>query len=457
MDRNRRRLLVTAGLGAAGLGAGVAATEPASARGSAAGQARRAVPAAEYGLLPDTGSDITAEFQAAVDATSAKGAILELAPGRYVSRKITLRPGTVIVGAGPATRLISLEPGPLLEADGGLTITLADLEIDGVGQAMADPSDGLLALTDVAKIDLTSLVIRASRGRGIVLTRCGGSVSATTVTDIAHTGVFALDSRGLVIERCTLAGCGDNGIQVWRSTLGEDGTQVIANRITNIRSDSGGTGQNGNGINVFRAGSVTVHSNRITDCAYSAIRGNSASNILMTGNHVERIGEVALYAEFAFQGAVIANNNIDRAATGISVTNFNDGGRLAVVQGNLIRNLFRREAEPVDNRGNGIAVEADAAISGNTIEGAPTAGIWLGWGKYLRDVSATGNVVRDCGNGIVISGDRDAGKALISQNLFANVTYGAIRLADLGTVYGGDLIKSNGTDKIMLANNLLTT
>jgi putative cofactor-binding repeat protein len=56
-----------------------------------------------------------------------------------------------------------------------------------------------------------------------------------------------------------------------------------------------------------------------------------------------RLGEVGLYAEFAFEGAVIANNLVDEGATGISVTNFNEGGRLAVVQGNLIRNLFFRK------------------------------------------------------------------------------------------------------------------
>jgi putative cofactor-binding repeat protein len=63
---------------------------------------------------------------------------------------------------------------------------------------------------------------------------------------------------------------------------------------------------------------------------------------------------VALYAEFGFEGALIASNLVDTAATGISVTNFNEGGRLAVVQGNLIRHLFRREQEPEDKRGHGI-------------------------------------------------------------------------------------------------------
>ena len=44
-----------------------------------------------------------------------------------------------------------------------------------------------------------------------------------------------------------------------------------------------------------------------------------------------------------FEGAMIANNIVDTAAMGVSVTNFNEGGRLAVVQGNVIRNLFLRK------------------------------------------------------------------------------------------------------------------
>ncbi len=121
---------------------------------------------------------------------------------------------------------------------------------------------------------------------------------------------------------------------------------MAANRIERIQARAGGSGENGNGINAFRAGSVLVSGNRITDCAYSAIRGNAASNIQMIGNSCARIGEVALYAEFGFEGALIANNLVDGAASGIAVTNFNEGGRLAVVQGNIIRNLKRREAEP---------------------------------------------------------------------------------------------------------------
>ena len=140
--------------------------------------------------------------------------------------------------------------------------------------------------------------------------------------------------------------------------------------------------------------------------AFSAVRGNAASNIQITNNTCTGLGEVAIYAEFGFEGAVIANNTIDGAAIGVAVTNFNQGGRLAVVQGNLIRNLIPKRpagTDPNDGAGIGIGVEADTAVTGNIIENAPTAGISVGWGKYLRDVSVTGNVVRSAGFGIAVS------------------------------------------------------
>ena len=185
------------------------------------------------------------------------------------------------------------------------------------------------------------------------------------------------------------------------------------------------------------------------------MRGNASSNIQIIGNSCERLGEVALYAEFGFQGAVIANNLVDTAASGISVTNFNDGGRLAVVQGNLIRNLFRREQEAEDKRGEGIGVEADAVVTGNTIENAPTAGIQIGWGSFMRDVAVTANVVRNARVGISVTNAPDGGKCLIANNLISNAKDGAIRQMDLGTLTGPDLAREpSATDRIHVMANV---
>src|SRR4029077_4861517 len=152
--------------------------------------------------------------------------------------------------------------------------------------------------------------------------------------------IFSIDARGLKISGNTIRGPGNGGILVWRSAPGDDGTLIVDNRIEGVTNKAGGSGQYGNAINVFRADDVIVRGNRIRNAAFSAVRGNAASNLQIVDNTCTGLGEVALYAEFAFQGAVIANNIVDGAAMGVSVTNFNDGGRLAVVQGNLIRNLF---------------------------------------------------------------------------------------------------------------------
>ena len=81
-----------------------------------------------------------------------------------------------------------------------------------------------------------------------------------------------------------VADCGNTGILVSRDEEGEDGTIVTQNRVSHIRADSGGTGQNGNGINLDKANGVIVADNRVDDCAFSAIRCFSSDAIAVTGN-----------------------------------------------------------------------------------------------------------------------------------------------------------------------------
>jgi uncharacterized secreted repeat protein (TIGR03808 family) len=174
------------------------------------------------------------------------------------------------------------------------------------------------------------------------------------------------------------------------------------------------------------------------------VRGNAASNLQVIGNSCIGCGEVALYAEFGFEGVVIAHNTIDGAAIGVAVTNFKQGGRLAVVQGNVIRNLTRKRppgTDPNDGFGIGIGVEADTAVTGNVIEGAPVAGIAVGWERYLRDVTVTGNVIRTAGVGISVSVSPGAGAAVIADNLIADTKNGAIVGMELKRPVTGDLAR----------------
>ncbi len=129
--------------------------------------------------------------------------------------------------------------------------------------------------------------------------------------------------------------------------------------------------------------------------------------------------ETAIYAEFAFQGAVIADNIVDGAANGILVVNLDEDGRLATVSGNVVRNLKLDGPYIHDGAGFGfgIAVEGDTAVTGNVIENAPKWGMALGWGPYLKSVVASGNVIRNAPVGIAVSVVEGSGTAIISGNV----------------------------------------
>lgn len=424
-----RRTLLSAGAISAGLAA--AAGPRAAAR----------EPEGDAPLLPArNGADQTAELQAAIDGAAERRVPLRLGAGTFRTGALTLRPHSHVVGAWRATVLAFAGGAAFLSARQAAGVRLERLTLDGNGLAIdAHRATGLLTLADCADVLLADLDVRRGLLNGVTLARVSGTVRDCRLREMGEAGLVSLDADGLTVSHNAVTDCANNGIQIWRSAPGADGSIVTANRIARIAAKGGGSGQNGNGINVFRAGGVLVSGNSIGECAFSAIRGNAAGNMQMTGNACQTLGEVALYAEFGFEGALIAANTVDGAASGIAVTNFNEGGRLALVQGNLIRNLFRREAEPVDRRGIGISVEADTAVTGNVVESAPTAGIVAGWGPYLRDVAITGNVIRSAGVGILVSSDPAAGACLIAQNLISGARDGAIRAMDHGAPHGPDL------------------
>ena len=291
-----------------------------------------------------------------------------------------------------ATKLVFNGGASMLSGEGAGSIGLTGITLDGGGIPLPTRR-GLVHCLGGRDIRITDCEITGSGGNGIWFEQVSGDVSGNIITNTASTAIVSFDAQGLLVSRNTILGTNDNGIEILRTAIGDDGTLVLDNRIEDIKAGPGGSGQYGNAINAFRAGNVIVRGNRIRNCDYSAVRGNSASNIQISGNSVSDVREVALYSEFSFEGAVIANNTVDGAAFGVSVCNFNEGGRLAVVQGNIIRNLLPKRpigTAPDDDAGVGIYVEADTSVSGNVIENAPSFGIIAGWGKYLRDVVIIG-------------------------------------------------------------------
>ncbi len=440
-----RRSLLGAGA-AAGLAVGGAAgPRPAMARAHAS--------RSDIGLVSGSTADQAPVLQRAIDAAAASGAPVELPPGRFRVGPLKLQAGTRLMGAAGATTLEYAGGGSFITAEDADHITIEGITLDGAYLPL--DADGLIAITNARGVHLSRLTLTRSPANGISLSRCAGTVADCNINNAMQAAIRSMDAGGLELTHNDIADCGNAGIQVWRSDAGEDGSILTANRIARIRADGGGSGQNGNGISLFRAGSVLVSANRITDCAFTAVRGNAANDIQIIGNSCARLGEVAIYAEFGFEGALIANNLVDTAATGITVTNFNDGGRLAVVQGNLVRNLFRREHEPVDKRGHGITVEADTALTGNVIEKAPTAGIVIGWGAYMREVVATSNLVRASKVGILVSADPGTGACLLANNMISGATSGSIRaMDDNGDPTGAELVQGSAGSRLAITGNL---
>jgi uncharacterized secreted repeat protein (TIGR03808 family) len=423
MDVNRRHLI---GASTAGL-AGALAMSPDAARAAPLTSAfGRDI--TQYGVRPGSPDDQTRSLQRAIDDAARAQVPLALPPGVYRTGMLRLQSGTQLVGVRGATRLVFNGGPSMLSSEGAGSIGLVNVTLDGGGIPLPSRR-GLVHCIGGRDVRITDCEITGSGGNGVWFENVSGDISGNIITRSATTAILSFDAQGLSVSRNTIIGTGDNGIEILRTAIGDDGTLVTDNRIEDIKAGPGGSGQYGNAINAFRAGNVIVRGNRIRNCDYSAVRGNSASNIQITGNSVSDVREVALYSEFAFEGAVIANNTVDGAAVGVSVCNFNEGGRLAVVQGNIIRNLLPKRpigTAPDDDAGIGIYIEADTSVSGNVIENAPSFGIVAGWGKYLRDVAISGNVIRKAFIGIGVSVTPGAGTALVDNNMISETPRGAV-------------------------------
>lgn len=448
---NRRTLLLS--------GAAALVATPAAAKITLT-EMRGSLDASHLGARPGAVDDQSRVLQNAINMAASERRPLFIPPGRYHVSNLTLPSRTQLIGIPHETQLVYQGGGHLLHAEKAARISLEGLVIDGANRMLSDYSQGLVHFIDVKNVSIANCEIAGSSKNNIALDRCGGYVERSTLTGAGHAGIRTIEASGLAIRDNVVGDCANGGILVHRWNEADDGTIVSGNRIENISARDGGTGQNGNGINVFRAHNVMVSNNRIANCTFSAIRSNAGSNIQIVGNSCLRSGETAIYSEFAFLGAVISDNIVDGGANGISIVNFREGGRLATCSGNLVRNLSTigpYTAEP-PGFGSGISAEADAAITGNVVENVPLYGLSLGWGPHLRNVTASGNVVRDAGVGIAVSVVDEAGPAVIANNVIQGARNGAVvgyrwhkRATDDMVVAG-----ANSHRGITVANNTVT-
>lgn len=378
-------------------------------------------------LAPGKLKDHTQVLQTALSG----GGEVRLGPGEFrVDRLLVSAP--VSLQGVPGQTILRSPKGQILDVNSD------DVALQGLRFESSSAAGDLVAAKDCKRLHLESCIFVGGE-RGLSLDKCAGRIEGNSFTRQSQTGIFSFDATGLMISGNTIEDIGNNGIQVWRRERGEDGTQVIANRVRRIAAESGGTGQNGNGIVVFRAGNVIVANNRVSDCVYSGIRNNAGSNIVITGNSISRTTEVALFVEFAFQGAVVSNNVIEDVAYGICITNFDVDGRLAVCSGNVIRRVTGAKL-PIDSPAIGIHAEADTIVSNNILEDVKDKAIRLGWGGSNRNLSAIGNTMRNCGVGIAPSVAEGSGNMKIANNTFSGSTIAAVQGFKWTEAATGDLL-----------------
>ncbi|MCU0831720.1 MAG: TIGR03808 family TAT-translocated repetitive protein [Rhizobiaceae bacterium] len=424
-----RRLFLT---GAATSTFASAALAPGIAHATGLGEMRLrgSLNAVSVGLLPEVRDPQSRIFQEMLARAAELDEPLFLPAGDYRIANVTLPPTVRVIGVRGATRLIYAGGDFMLAGQGLAHVEMIDIAIDGANLALSDSVEGLLDIRDCPDLRLTGCTITGSSRHGVYLEAVAGRVSDNRLSGAVEAALYSVNAAGLSVTGNVVTDCANGGIWVHRWQPGHDGTQVISNRVERIGSANGGTGQWGNGINVYQADGVMIANNTVSDCAFSAIRSNGGSNVQILGNSCLRSGETAIYSEFKFEGAVINGNIVDGAANGISVANFNEGGRLAVVQGNMIRNLV--DAGPYEpdpsGFGIGIAIEADTAVTGNVVEGTPHVAIHIGWGPFMRNVVVTGNVVRQAETGVRLTVVEDSGTAVITDNAFEKIS---------GTVIGG--------------------
>ncbi len=442
MNLTRRSFLT----GAATAGVATASTVPAANAVSLAfADLRGSYDATKSGLIPGAPDDQSKLLQRVLDAAALEDKPVFLPPGRYIISNISLPARTRLMGVPGASRLVYSGGGHFLMAENAEHVEVTGLVLDGANRPVEPYANAALRVSGAAHVVVDNCEVLGCSSIGIQIERSSGRVERNRISGAAgNCGLFGVENKGMLISGNTVEDCSNAGIMVYRWQPGEDETIITGNRVARIAAKNGGTGPWGNGINTYQAHSVVVSNNHVSDCAFSTIRSNSCNNIRITGNTCLRAGETSVYSEFAFNGALISDNIIDGGARGISIANLDHGGRLSVCANNLIRNIHEHapyEMEPFEF-GDGISAEADISITGNTIDTTAKFGIKLGWGKYMRNVVASSNMIRNTNTGIYVTVVDGAGSANITDNMLAEIREAGVRGYHWNEPVTGDLTQS---------------
>ena len=444
---NRRLLFgglcALAALGPATVLAKAATPKPAAVAKPAGAPQATVLRAEDFGVVPNSLDDQSAQMQAALDAAHDQGRPLLLPAGHVHVRNLDFPAEVRVSGIPNQTVLIATAT----DAPVGKGEIANNLWLEGITFAglPADTSHdaGLFALSDSAGVSFSKCQFLLSGSSGLLLQNVQAAIEDCTFDEL-DIAIFSHNSRGLMVRGNRITKCGNGGILIWRDAPGPDGSIVTGNAISGVEARAGGDGQNGNGVNLYMADNVIVSDNVVDDCAFSAIRANSTRNAQIRGNTCTSAHEVAIYSEFAFSGSIIASNVIDGAAAGISVTNLDKGGHLATVSGNIVRNITFPSPSAPGSTPYGVYAEADTVVTGNTIDTVPGFGILAGNGPYLRNVLIADNVISSVKTGVGVSVADGAGTVRIAGNLISGAAEHGLAGMQWDKVASGDLAADAG-------------
>jgi len=389
-----------------------------------------ASPARAQAIIPDldpaTPDDQSGPLQDALLRASAEGRPLFLPPGTYYAQNLQVPSNLVVQGIPGKTILAAAGVAPVARIAGSAHVRFERVTFGSGSSGPEGGETGLLEIEASDHVRLADCAFTGGKASGIVIHDAAAEIDGCDFLGHGLAAIFSLDSRGLTVSGNRIAGCGNGGVLIWGNASRRGSSTIIGNAIAGIGASNGGNGENGNGINVFRCDDVLIANNRIADCAFTAIRLNATNNVVVSGNLCRNSGEVAIFSEFAFTGSVIADNIVDGAALGISVTNMDRSGQVAAVTGNIVRNIRAASAVNPDTKPIGIYAEAETTITGNTIYSVIGTGIRAGNGAFLRNIVIADNVISAVNTGIGVSVVDKAGAVTVTNNTITALDHGVV-------------------------------
>ena len=373
---------------------------------------------------PGTGWTSVADFPTLVLNARTANLPLVLLPGTYTTTQIDIATGTgggnplVMTGAvGSVIVQLSASAAYLMRVNGVSGVSLEGVIFDGGNQNLTEANQfaALLRFSGNITYTVRKCTIRNSPKSGIGTDSGAIGVIRDNWLSSLNYGVSFVDCGG-VIDNNSISGCANGGVYVWNGSKYAVKVNITDNYIQNIASGSG-NGQNGNGVSIYRASSVSVTGNTIYQCALSFIRVNGGDNCVIEGNKCWSANETGIFVEAPSAGldtigGVVSNNIVDTCLTGIIAVNIGLYGDGVCRRINISNNQVRNAT------GSAFLAEGGCVLTGNTAEGS-AIGIVLGTNNATSDVAVVGNYVKSCQMGIGYSADSAAKGMLISSNLIS--------------------------------------